>query len=70
MNPALAVEPTGRDDEWTHRVRRLDDDLVVGLFRTPERAQAFADNGGEPLPTARPEAPDTDAQLDMFGAAA
>jgi hypothetical protein len=62
----FTVEPTGRDDEWEWQVSR--DGVLIGLHITQERAQAFADRGGEPEPV-RVEEP-ADDQLDMFWRAA
>lgn len=43
----LIIEPSGRSDEWVWQVRRRSDGVVVGLFRTRERAEAWAsENAG------------------------
>lgn len=65
------VEPTGREDEWTHQVIRNSDGVIVGWFRTERTAQAFADNGGEAVvEVSIADEPKSVDQLDMFGAAA
>lgn len=64
----FTIEPTGRDDEWTHQLVRLSDGVVVGFHETERRAQAFADRGAEPLPveyTSRPV--EHDDQFELFG---
>ncbi|HUO22328.1 MAG TPA: hypothetical protein VMU59_07415 [Caulobacteraceae bacterium] len=35
------VEPSGRKDEWAWQVRRKRDRVIVGLFKTQERAEAW-----------------------------
>jgi hypothetical protein len=63
------IEPLDRDDDWTCELVRESDGVVVGWFKTAERAQAAADNGGEPPAPPVEERPFVEVvnQFDLFG---